>query len=70
MYKQLGLSPKLIADLFASVAGYVLAKYGAGLDPVASAAVGKAIGSVAAYIAHPGTVVIDDPDARVTPDTP
>lgn len=57
MSKTKGISPKVLADLFASVAGYALTKYGVGLDPTLSAIIGKAIGTVAGYIANPGTVI-------------
>ena len=55
--KTLGISPKVLADLFASVASYALTKYGVGLDALTAAAISKAIGSIAGVIAGPGTVV-------------
>lgn len=56
MYRQIGLSPKLVADAVASVIGYALTRYAVGLDPLAAAAIAKALGSVAAYFVGPGKV--------------
>jgi hypothetical protein len=55
--KTLGISPKVLADLFTSAAGYLLLKYGAGLDVETSAIIGKIIGTIAGVIAGPGNVV-------------
>ena len=57
--KTVGVSPKLLADLFASVAGFALLKYGVDLDATVSAAVGKIIGTIAGAIAGPGSVEVD-----------
>lgn len=68
--RQIGISPKLIADLLVSVAAFLVAYPVFGLDPVAAAAVGKALGSVAAFVTSPGVVQfyepapIDDPDGE------
>jgi len=55
--KQLGISPKLIADLIVSVGTYLLGHYAASIDATTAALIAKGLGAVAAYVAHPGTVL-------------
>jgi hypothetical protein len=57
MTKQLGISPKIIADLIVTVGGYLLTKYGAGLDATTAALISKGLGTIAAYFTAPGTVI-------------
>lgn len=57
MHKTKGVSPKVLADLFASVGMFLLTALGAGLDPVTAAVISKAIGTLAGVIAGPGKVV-------------
>lgn len=69
--RQIGISPKLVADLLVSVAAFLVAYLPFGLDPVTAAAVGKVLGSVAAFLASPGVVhlyegTVDDPEAERT----
>lgn len=67
----LNLSPKLAADLFATIAGYLLTKYGVGLDADMALLIGKAIGSIAGFIANPGHVAqLDTPPASDAIDQP
>ena len=56
MPKQLGISPKLIADLIVSVGTYLLGHYAASIDPTTSALAAKALGTIAAYFTGPGHV--------------
>lgn len=64
MSKQIGISPKVIADLIVSVLGFVLAHYAVELDPEVAAAIGKVAGSIAAFFTSPGTVVTSNPSVE------
>lgn len=54
--RTIGISPKVVADLLVSVAAFLVAYLPLGIDPVLAATVGKLLGTVAAYLAAPGTV--------------
>jgi hypothetical protein len=68
--RQIGISPKLIADLLTSVIAFLVVAEALGLDPVLSAAIAKALGTVAAFATSPGVVQLyerpaDDPDGEL-----
>lgn len=67
-----GLSPKVVADFVVTVGGFLLTTYGAGLDPVLSAGIAKALGTLAGIKAGPGHVVLteESDDARLTAENP
>lgn len=58
--RQIGLSPKLIADFVTSVVAFLLAAGVLKLDPIAAAALAKTLGSLAAFWAPPGAVTAPD----------
>ncbi len=61
--KTKGLSPKVPAQAFATIATFILARYGIDLGTEESAAIATLIGFAGGILAPPGTAVVSDPVA-------
>jgi arginine utilization protein RocB len=67
MNRQVGVSPKLVAQLVTSAVTYLLGRYAADLDADLAVAIAAGLGAAAAARVRPGNVV-DEVDVADTPD--
>jgi hypothetical protein len=64
MTRQIGFSPKVIADLIASIVAFLVLAVALGLDPVLAAALSKFVGTLGGIWAGPGDVVTTNPSVE------